>query len=78
MICTLGIVTLVRTTVVVDDRLIKRVMRRYGFRTKRETIDYALRRIDESTDPWTGMLELAGSGWEGDLAEMRRTRFPEI
>lgn len=76
--CMLGNVALVRTNVVIDDRLIKRVMRRYGFRTKRETIDYALRRLDGSKDPWTGMLELRGSGWEGDLEEMRRTRFPEI
>jgi Arc/MetJ family transcription regulator len=76
--CMLAIVTFVRTNVVLDDRLIKRVMNRYGFRTKRETIDYALRRLDGAKDPWTGMLELEGSGWEGDLAEMRRTRFPEI
>lgn len=76
--CMLGIVALVRTNVVIDDRLIKRVMRRYGFRTKRETIDYALRRLDGSDDPWTAMLELEGSGWDGDLDEMRRTRFPEI
>lgn len=74
----LGIVAYVRTNVVIDDRLIKRVMRRYGFRTKRETIDYALRRLDGPKDPWAAMLELEGSGWEGDLAEMRRTRFPEI
>jgi Arc/MetJ family transcription regulator len=68
----------VRTNVVLDDRLVKRIMRRYGFRTKRETIDFALRRLDGTDDPWARMLELEGSGWEGDLDEMRRTRFPEV
>jgi Arc/MetJ family transcription regulator len=67
----------VRTNVVIDDRLIKRVMRRYGFRTKRETIDFALRRLDGADDPWAGMLALEGSGWEGDLAEMRRSRVQD-
>jgi Arc/MetJ family transcription regulator len=67
----------VRTNVVLDEDLIKRVMERYGFGTRRETIDFALRRLDAPEDPWTAMLELEGSGWEGDLEEMRRTRFPD-
>lgn len=53
-------------------------MRLYGFKTKRETIDYALRQLAGSDDPWAGLLELEGTGWDGDLDEMRRTRFPEI
>jgi Arc/MetJ family transcription regulator len=69
--------THVRTNVVLDDRLINRVMRRYGFRTKRETIDFALRRLDGAEDPWAGMLELEGSGWEGDLDEMRGGRVED-
>lgn len=67
-----------RTNVVIDEDLIRKVMRLYGFRTKRETIDFALRQLAGSKDPWTGMLELEGTGWDGDLEEMRRTRFPEI
>jgi Arc/MetJ family transcription regulator len=46
-------------------------MRLYGLRTKREAIDFALRRAAGSSDP-RGMLELEGIGWEGDLMEMRR------
>jgi Arc/MetJ family transcription regulator len=68
----------VRTNVVLDDDLVKRVMHRYGFRTRRETIDFALRRLDGTDDPWAGMLELEGSGWEGDLDEMRRSRVEEF
>jgi Arc/MetJ family transcription regulator len=65
-----------RTNVVIDERLIRRIMRIYGFRTKREAIDYALRRLDT---PLTqkDMLDLEGSGWEGDLDEMRRSPVPE-
>jgi Arc/MetJ family transcription regulator len=61
-----------------DRRLVERLMRGHGFRTKQEMIDLALRRLDAGHDPWTGMLGLEGSGWEGDLDEMRRTRFPGI
>jgi Arc/MetJ family transcription regulator len=61
----------VRTNIVLDEELVSRVMKRYGLRTKRETIDFALRRLDGSDDPWESMLQLQGSGWEGDLDQMR-------
>jgi Arc/MetJ family transcription regulator len=65
---------LVRTNVVLDEELVARAMEVWGFRTKREMIDYALRRLVGADDPWAGMLSLEGSGWEGDLDEMRRSR----
>lgn len=34
-----------RTNIVIDDALIARVMELYGLRTKREAVDYALRRL---------------------------------
>lgn len=64
-----------RTNVVVDDKLIARVMKLYGLRTKREAIDFALRQVAGSYDP-QGLLELKGIGWEGDLQKMRGTRYP--
>lgn len=66
-----------RTNVVVDDKLITRVMKLYGLRTKREAIDFALRQVAGSYDP-KSLLELEGMGWEGDLLQMRRTRYPRI
>lgn len=48
-------------------------MRLYGLRTKREAIDFALRAVAGEASP-RGMLELAGTGWEGDLQGMRRSR----
>jgi Arc/MetJ family transcription regulator len=65
-----------RTNVVVDDELIGRVMQLYGLRTKREAIDFALRRLVGNYTQ-RDMLDLEGMGWEGDLDEMRKTRFPD-
>ena len=64
-----------RTNVVIDDRLIEQVMQQYGFRTKREAIDYALRRL---VSPYTqkDMLDLHGIGWDGDLEALRAKRSP--
>jgi Arc/MetJ family transcription regulator len=67
----------VRTNVVIDERLVRKAMRLYGFRTKRETIDYALRRLVGSDDP-RSILELEGIGWEGDLDEMRGGDVPDL
>ncbi len=66
-----------RTNVVVDDELVARVMKLYGLRTKREAIDFALRTV-AGKGRRRDILDLEGSGWEGDLAEMRRTRIPEL
>ncbi|MCZ7587711.1 MAG: type II toxin-antitoxin system VapB family antitoxin [Gaiella sp.] len=61
-----------RTNVVVEDALIERVMRVYGLRTKREAIDFALRRtLAVADDPHARALALEGTGWEGDLVAMR-------
>lgn len=68
---------MVRTNVVIDELLIKKVMELYGLRTKRETIDFALRTVAAERDPWRGMLSLRGSGWDGDLASRDRSA-PEL
>ena len=66
-----------RTNVVIDDKLIARVMRLYGLRTKREAIDFALRSVVGNADP-RKLLELKGVGWVGDLKQMRRGRYPRL
>ena len=61
-----------RTNVVVDERLLHRVMELYGLRTKRAAIDFALRRtLAASDDPHARALALEGSGWDADLPAMR-------
>jgi Arc/MetJ family transcription regulator len=63
-----------RTNVVIDEELIAAVMRRYGLRTKREAVDFALRRLIGDADPYELALSLRGRGWGGDLGEMRDGR----
>ncbi len=60
-----------RTNIDIDEALIRRVMAHYRFSTKREAVEYALRRLD--VEPMTGaeIRAMEGSGWEGDLDEMR-------
>ena len=61
-----------RTNVEIDERLIKRVMRYYGLKTKREAVDYALRQIDVVPMTREEALAMQGShAWEGDLDEIR-------
>jgi len=61
---------MVRTNVVVDEALVQKVMRLYRLPSKRAAIDFALRRVAGSDDR-SLILELEGSGWEGDLDAMR-------
>ncbi|HEU4980967.1 MAG TPA: type II toxin-antitoxin system VapB family antitoxin [Solirubrobacterales bacterium] len=56
-----------RTNIEIDDELIDRVMRRYGFRSKREAVERALRSLDVEPLSREQILELEGIGWEGDL-----------
>jgi Arc/MetJ family transcription regulator len=64
---------MVRTNVEVDEELVRRVMEMFGLKSKRAAIDYALRRVAGVGDRRL-ILELAGTGWIGDLEEMRRDR----
>jgi Arc/MetJ family transcription regulator len=66
-----------RTNIEIDDELIGRVMRAYRFRTKREAVEYALRSLVGTGDR-KAILKLKGTGWEGDLEEMRRSRVEEM
>lgn len=63
-----------RTNVEIDDELIERAMRRYNLRTKRETVDLALRRLVDEPMTREEMLAMRGIGWEGDLEQMRQTK----
>jgi Arc/MetJ family transcription regulator len=65
--------TMARTNIVVDDALIRRVMRLYRLRTKRAAIDFALRALVGDRRR-RDMLDLEGAGWDGELAKIRSTR----
>lgn len=61
-----------RTNIEIDERLVTEAMRRYGLRTKRAAVDLALRRLVGEAMSREEVLEMEGTGWEGDLDELRR------
>ena len=66
-----------RKNVVIDETLVRRVMRLYRLPTKRAAIDFALRALVGDRKR-RDMLDLEGAGWDGDLARIRTTRVPKI
>ncbi|HEX8689077.1 MAG TPA: type II toxin-antitoxin system VapB family antitoxin [Solirubrobacterales bacterium] len=60
-----------RTNIEIDDELIERAMRIYRLRSKREAVDYALRKLVGETMTREEMLAMEGTGWAGDLDEIR-------
>lgn len=63
-----------RTNIDIDEEACSEVMRRYRLSTKREAVNLALRMV--ATEP-LGLDEargLRGSGWDGDLDDMRSGR----
>jgi Arc/MetJ family transcription regulator len=63
-----------RTNIDIDDRLMRQAMRHSGTRTKKATVEAALRLLVE-THAQTAIRRLRGKvRWEGDLDESRRGR----
>lgn len=60
-----------RTNIDIDEKLVARVMRRYGLRTKRAAVELALRRLDLEPMSRDEALAMRGTGWEGELEELR-------
>ena len=59
------------TTIDLDDEACRRVMERFGFRTKRDAVNFALRHLVSAMS-----LEEALAMWDGrgDLGEVRQRR----
>ncbi|MDP9293224.1 MAG: type II toxin-antitoxin system VapB family antitoxin [Actinomycetota bacterium] len=63
-----------RTNIEIDDEVLREAQRLMGTRTKRETVDMALREL-VARHRRIGVLNLRGRvRWEGDLEESRRGR----
>lgn len=62
-----------RTNVDIDDEACSKVMKRYGFGTKRDAVNFALRELAGELD-LDQARALRGSGWVGDLEAMRESR----
>lgn len=66
-----------RTNIEIDDVLMADAKRMFGTRTKRETLDAALREAIKIKQQ-EALMDLWGIGWEGDLDEMRTDKpLPE-
>jgi Arc/MetJ family transcription regulator len=64
-----------RTNIEVDDRLMAKAMRLTGARTKRETVDIALRRLVAKGTLYRAVRRLRGKvSWEGDVDTWRSAR----
>ena len=62
-----------RTNIDLDDEACGLVMRRYGLHTKREAVNFALREL-AAVLTVEQARRLKGSGWDGDLDELRASR----
>lgn len=63
-----------RTNIDIDEDACREVMDRYQLATKREAVNLALRRLVGEALDLDDARALRGSGWEGDLADMRASR----
>ena len=63
-----------RTNIDIDDLACEEVMRRYDLATKRDAVNLALRSLVGEVLDLDGARGLRGSGWDGDLDQMRSAR----
>jgi Arc/MetJ family transcription regulator/tRNA A-37 threonylcarbamoyl transferase component Bud32 len=63
-----------RTNIDIDEDACRVVMQRYHLATKREAVNFALRTVAGEPLSLDRARALRGSGWDGDLEEMRASR----
>jgi Arc/MetJ family transcription regulator len=65
-----------RTNIDIDDDVVQAVMAIYGLPTKRAAVDFALRQLLVEPMSRREALAMRGSGWAGDLEELRAGSGP--
>lgn len=63
-----------RTNIDIDEEACEAVMHRYHLETKRDAVNFALRTLAAEPLDLDGARDMRGSGWEGDLEELRTSR----
>lgn len=63
-----------RTNIDIDEDACRLVMERYQLSTKRDAVNFALRTVAGEPLSLGKARRLRGSGWDGDLDEMRTSR----
>ena len=76
---------MVRVSIDIDDKACAEIMRRYKLASKEEAINLALRKVAAEPSPFEPSdiepmsleeaLAMQGTGWDGDLDEMRSSRL---
>ena len=66
-----------RTNIDIDDKLVNEAMAALRLKTKKATVEEALRRAVQQEKRRRALSELTGIGWEGDLDGMRAGRTLE-
>jgi Arc/MetJ family transcription regulator len=61
-----------RTNIDIDDELLLKAMKATGQKTKKATVEAALRKVVVLSEQQDALEQLWGIGWEGDLDEMRK------
>ncbi|MCX6525628.1 MAG: type II toxin-antitoxin system VapB family antitoxin [Actinobacteria bacterium] len=64
-----------RTNIDLDDEACEAVMERFHLGSKREAVNLALRRLASEPLDVEDARHLRGSGWDGDLDQMRSSRY---
>ena len=67
-----------RTNIDIDEEACATVMRQYGLKTKRDAVNFALRQLIIEPLSLEGALAMRGTGWEGDLDQMRQSRVVDL
>ena len=63
-----------RTNIEIDDVACAAVMKRFNLKTKREAVNFALNLLATEAMTLDEARSMRGSGWIGDLDEMRESR----
>jgi len=67
----------VRTNIEIDDALVAEAMATLGLKTKKATVEEALRGVLRQAKRRRALQEITGIGWDGDLDAMREGRTAE-
>lgn len=66
-----------RTNIEIDDKLMSQAMALTGKNAKKAVVEEALRLAVQQDRQARALGQLWGMGWEGDLDQMRASRFPD-
>lgn len=64
-----------RTSIEIDENLLAEAMEALGTTTKRDTVIESLRRTIKARRQLAALRGLEGLGWDGDLDDMRTSRY---